>query len=52
MCVCFGGWTFSESVYFQIVDARIHDMQEKISNDERRFGSVPREHKDGSNFLV
>ena len=40
MCVCFGGWTFSESVYFQIVDARIHDMQEKISNDERRFGRV------------
>ena len=32
-------FALSESV-FQIVDARIHYMRVKISNDERRFGRV------------
>jgi hypothetical protein len=29
-----------ESMYFQIVDARIHDMRGKIPNDKRSHGKI------------
>ncbi|KAG2598361.1 hypothetical protein PVAP13_5KG365700 [Panicum virgatum] len=36
----YGYDSFDKCMDAKIVDARIHDMQEKMSNDERRFGRV------------
>jgi hypothetical protein len=34
------GEKIPESMYFQIVDARIHDMRGKIPNDKRSHGKI------------